>query len=141
MVRRVYFTFIIIILLLNYCSSKQYYDQHYKYLKYSIPEEFKKTGFVSSSTYQLYFQVRADSYKNGLLIAKKEAVKLAFEYLLQEPILSTFISQTGRQRIRQMIYDKGKIKYFRKIEDSDDLYEVVVHISDIELKKQLKQIK
>lgn len=140
MVRKFYFT-IIVIFLFNYCSNKYYYDQHYNYLKYKIPEEFKKTGFVSSSTYQVYFQVRADSYKNGLLIAKKEAVKLTLEYLLQEPILSNFISQTGKQRIRQMILDKGKIKNFKKIDDSNDLYEVIVHISEIELIKQLKQIK
>ncbi len=128
-------------LLLNFCSNKHSYDQHFNYLKYSIPEEFKRTGFVSSSTYQIYFQVRAESYKSGLMIAKKEAVKLALEFLLQEPILSTTISPRGRQRIKELILTKGNIKYFKKIDDSNDVYEVVVHISDIELKKQLKQIK
>ncbi len=121
------------------CLAKKNFIQD-KGLNFSLPEEFKKTGLISSSTYQVYFKVRAEDYVSALKIAKTEIVRLTLEYLLQEPFVTVRISYNGKLKIKQMIEEKGRFIYIKKSEEPD-LYDVVFHFTDNDLRNQLRNIK
>ncbi|GIX43223.1 MAG: hypothetical protein KatS3mg129_2956 [Leptospiraceae bacterium] len=138
--RSIYAIFIFIIFF-SFCASKKDYIKEVYYLKYGLPKEYKRTGLISSSTYQVYFQIRASNYVEGLKIAKKEVIPLALEYLLQEPFVYVNITYNGKQQIKKLIEKKGKIVYFKRVSEEQDIYDVVFHITDYDLRNQFKYIK
>jgi len=44
-------------------------------------------------------------------------------------------------KIRKMIEQKGKMIYFKRLSENQDLYEVVFHFTDYDLRNQLRNIK
>lgn len=129
----------LIILGFSFCISKPNAYHSWNEFRFHIPEEFRRTGLISSSTYQVYFQVKARDYATAMAIAKKEAVPLTLEYIVMEPFITVRITQNGKQKIRQIIESKGKFVYFRYVDD--DVYEAVFQVSDYDLFNKLKTIK
>jgi hypothetical protein len=85
--------------------------------------------------------VHANSYVEGLKQVKKDIVNITLEYLLKEPFLYVNISYEGKMKIRKMIEQKGKMIYFKRLSENQDLYEVVFHFTDYDLRNQLRNIK
>jgi len=123
------------------CSTKKEFVQEVNTLKYEIPQEYKRTALITSSTYQVYYQVHANSYVEGLKQVKKDIVNITLEYLLKEPFLYANISYEGKMKIRKMIEQKGKMIYFKRLSENQDLYEVVFHFTYYDLRNQLRNIK
>jgi hypothetical protein len=123
------------------CSAKKEFVHEVNTLKYEIPQEYKSTALITSSTYQVYYQVHANSYVEGLKQVKKDIVNITLEYLLKEPFLYANISYEGKMKIRKMIEQKGKMIYFKRLSENQDLYEVVFHFTDYDLRNQLRNIK
>jgi hypothetical protein len=85
--------------------------------------------------------VHANSYVEGLKQVKKDIVNITLEYLLKEPFLYANISYEGKMKIRKMIEQKGKMIFFKRLSENQDLYEVVFHFTDYDLRNQLRNIK
>ncbi|MCS7204470.1 MAG: hypothetical protein NZ853_02105 [Leptospiraceae bacterium] len=125
--------------LLGYCTTTKVKTEFN--FKFQWPDEFKRTGLITSSTYQVYFYVRGETYAQALAIAKREAVPLALGYILMEPFITIRITAQGKAKIRNIIQSKGRIVFFKKIPNNSDHYEVVFHVTDFDLFNKLKSIK
>lgn len=138
---RIFFIFFgILILEINCISNRYYYFVEGKKLTNTLPEEFKETGLISSSTYQIYFKVKADSFEEALNIAKKEIPEIAYYYISQEPFMFRIISPTGKQKILELIKNKGRFVYLKK-NQKEDVYDVVFHIFEKDFKEHIKDIR
>jgi hypothetical protein len=136
------FGFVILLgLLCNYCITEKNYLLEVQNLKYNLPNDYKRTGLITSSTYQVYFQVRANDYIEGLKTAKRDCINLSLEYILQEPFIFANITYNGKLKLKRIIEEKGRIIYFNRVSENDDMYEVVFHITDYDLRNQFKKIR
>lgn len=123
------------------CLSKNVYFIDTKNLdSFKIPNEFKETGLISSSTYQIYIKIKADSYEEALNVAKKEILEISYYYISLEPFMYRNISPYGKQKIMDFIKTKGRFVYIKKNRE-EDVYEVVFHIFEIDLKNKIKEIR
>lgn len=81
---------------------------------------------VSSSTYQIYITLFADSRdeatSNGLLQARKRALEL----ILNEPFIYMRISDYGRQQLVKLIEEHGRIVMLEKLQDNS--WGLVFHV-------------
>ncbi len=121
------------------CKTVESYRPEAEELRDTIPDEYRRTGMISSSTYQVYFRVSARSYSEALDIARSQAEHLALRYLLKEPFIYITISPYGVQRLKELIHKKGKIIAVQKAEDN--YYDVVYHITDYGLREQFQKIR
>ncbi|MFN3605435.1 MAG: hypothetical protein ACK4UJ_12070 [Leptonema sp. (in: bacteria)] len=95
---------------------------------------------ISSSTYQIYIKIKADSYEEALNVAKKEILEISYYYISLEPFMYRNISPYGKQKIMDFIKTKGRFVYIKKNRE-EDVYEVVFHIFEIDLKNKIKEIR
>lgn len=121
------------------CKTGEDYRREAEQLRDNIPDEYRRTGMISSSTYQVYFRISARSYSEALDIARNECEPLALRYLLKEPFIYIRISPFGVQRLKDLIRKKGHIIAVQKTENH--YYDVVYHINDYGLREQFQQIR
>lgn len=121
------------------CKTGEDYRREAEQLRDNIPDEYRRTGMISSSTYQVYFRISARSYSEALDIARNECEPLALRYLLKEPFIYITISPYGVQRLKDLIRKKGQIIAVQKTENH--YYDVVYHINDYGLREQFQQIR
>jgi hypothetical protein len=121
------------------CKTEEDYRRAAEQLRNSIPDEYRRTGMISSSTYQVYFRITARSDSEALDLARSECEPLALRYLLKEPFIYVTISPYGVQRLKDLIHKKGRIITVHRAENQE--YEVVYHITDYGLREQFQQIR
>ncbi len=133
---------ILAIFLINFCVHQRYnyFIESKNYDSISLPEEFKKTGMLSSSTYQIFLKVRADTYEEALLITQKEILEIAYYYITLEPFMLRTLSPYGKQQIFDLIKNKGKVVLIKR-NLSENVYDVVFHVSEYDLRNYLRKIK
>lgn len=130
------------IFLINTCTNYryQYFIESKNLMKQSLPEEYKRTGMLSSSTYQIFLKIKADSFEEALTIAKKEIFEVAYYYITLEPFMFRYISPYGKQQILDLIRSKGKIIAIQK-NFQENVYDVVFHVFEYDLRDYLKKIR
>lgn len=111
---------------------------HEKNQDISLPPEFKRSGMISSSTYQVIVSLENMSEDD----AKKEGADLAIEkaasLISQEVFINRNLSMDGRKKIRKLVEEKGKIVRVQKT--SDKIYSIVYQVNQPRLKKYLESI-
>lgn len=122
------------------CRSAEDYRREADTLRRSIPDDYRRTGMVSSSTYQVHFRVSGRNEAEAAEAAKAECEPLALKYLLKEPFIFVYVSQFGVQRLKEIIHKKGSIIVLQKSEQNQD-YDVVYHVTDYGLREQFQQIR
>lgn len=122
------------------CKTNQEYKLEAEQLRTTLPDEYRRTGMISSSTYQVYYRVMARDQADAESIAKNESEQYALKYLLQEPFIYVTISQYGVQRLQDLIKKKGQVVAVQKANDAD-YYEIVYHITDYGLREQFQYIR
>jgi hypothetical protein len=103
-----------------------------------LPAEFRRNGMISSSTYQVYMQVFAETESDVMKTGKKSAQERAFQLLRKEPFINPRISEYGIQTLKKLIADNGKI--IRAVPDGPRTWSLVFQISKIGLRENLKAI-
>lgn len=122
------------------CKSPEDYRREAETLRRNIPDEYRRTGMVSSSTYQVHFRVSARSQTEASDTARAECEALTLKYLLKEPFIFVYVSQFGVQRLKEIIHKKGQIIILQKSEENLN-YDVVYHVTDYGLREQFQQIR
>jgi hypothetical protein len=108
--------------------------------KYSgMPAEFRRSGMISSSTYQVHMQIyaetEADVKKNG----SKSAQERAFQLLRKEPFIYSKISEYGIANLKKLIAENGKI--VRSIPEGPRTWSIVYQISKIGLRDDFQNLR
>lgn len=133
------FAFAAAFLIVVSCKSDEDYRREAETLRRSLPQEYQRTGMISSSTYQVYFRVSARSSVEASDLARSESEALAMKYLLKEPFIFVNVSVYGVQRLKDIVHKKGRIVVVQKSEENN-YYDVVFHITDYGLREQFQQI-
>ena len=137
--RPVYSAFLaLLIITASQCKTNGDYQREAEQLR-SISNEYKRTGMISSSTYQVYFQVIASSDDEAMNAAQSQAEPLALRYLLKEPFIYVTIGPYGVQKLKDIIHKKGRIVAIQKA--GGDFYDAVFHINDYALREQFQVIR
>jgi hypothetical protein len=105
----------------------------------SLPDEFKVTGMVSSSTYQVFVTAFGNSEGDVKEAALRDAKQKAFNLILKEPFVSRTISDQGKKEIKNIIEENGKIVRLQK--ESGDTWSAVFQINKPGLQNHLKQLR
>lgn len=103
-----------------------------------LPESFRRSGMISSSTYQVYFTVNADSHFEAKHQGEPRGRKRAYELLVNEPFIPRYPSYKGKLRLEQIIRTQGKVVRTNQV--SDDTFEVVFHIHKVGLRQDFQKI-
>ncbi|MBI3394889.1 MAG: hypothetical protein HY042_03560 [Spirochaetia bacterium] len=104
-----------------------------------IPLEMKKNGMVSSSTYQVFVTVVANSEQEALKLADSTARQKAFNLMVQEPFMPRQISDFGQKEVRKLIETNGKMVKF--VKDNETSWSAVLHITKEGLRGHLQNIR
>lgn len=91
----------------------------------TIPDEFRRSGMISSSTYQVYMVTYADSpemaRKNGEVLIKRKA----YDLIMKEPFTRRHISPYSQQKVRDLV-ETGKVIMMKPL--SGNSYGLVLQI-------------
>lgn len=108
-------------------------------VKSEMPAEFRRSGMITSSTYQVFITVFGNSeqeaQKNGL----QEARQKAYNLLLQEPFIPRNISDEGKRDLRRLIEESGKM--VQMVKESDNTWSLVLQINKPGLRNYLQQMR
>lgn len=84
----------------------------------SIPAPFRKNGMISSSTYQVYVETKADSEEKAKINGEALARTTAFRLLTNESFARIRISEYGRRKIKDLIEKEGSIVRISQIKEN-----------------------
>jgi hypothetical protein len=66
-------------------------------------------GMVSSSSYQVNVTAFAPTEAEARSVGEKEARRKAYNLILKEPFFRLTLSEDGKQQIRRLVEEKGRI--------------------------------
>ncbi len=103
-----------------------------------LAPEFRRSGMISSSTYQVYMQIYAESEdqvgENGL----KSARDRAFHLIRKEPFIHSRITENGLQNLKKIIATNGKI--IKYVQEGPRTWSIVFQISKIGLRTEFQDL-
>lgn len=103
-----------------------------------LPESFRRSGMISSSTYQVYLTVTASDPFEAKHQAQPRARKRAYELLVNEPFIPRYPTYAGKIKLESIIRKEGRIVQTNQI--AADSFEVVFHIHKIGLREDFQKI-
>jgi hypothetical protein len=93
----------------------------------AVPHEFRQSGMISSSTYQVLVAVEADRREDALELGQELARQKALNLMMQEVFISRKISMDGRKKIHDLIYENGRI--VRIDRENENRYNLVFQVN------------
>jgi len=115
------------------------FELSYEQMYPSLPPEFRRSGLISSSTYQVPIAVDAKDEEEARELGNKLVRQKAFQLLLQEVFIPKNITAPGRENIRTLVNKNGKIVRIEKA--SDHRFNLVLQINKMGLHNYLKRIR
>jgi len=83
-----------------------------------IEEESLTEGMISSSTYQVNVTAFAPTEGEARSVGEKEARRKAFNLILKEPFFRGMLSEDGKQQIRRLVEEKGRVVKVEHVRDN-----------------------
>lgn len=103
-----------------------------------MPEEFKRSGMISSNTYQIYMQIFATSEQEAQVKGLNKGRKRALELITREPFLPRYPSYQGQRKLEAIIQNYGRVIRVQPI--NQDYWAVVFQVHKIGLRDEFRQI-
>ncbi|MCB1170536.1 MAG: hypothetical protein KDK25_09395, partial [Leptospiraceae bacterium] len=120
------------VLLLAFCSST---EDTLRELQ-EIPPEFKRSGMISSNTYQVYMQIFATSAKEAQVSGLAKGRKRAMELITREPFLPRYPTYQGKLKLEAIINSYGRVVRVHPI--NQDYWGVVFQVHKIGLREEFR---
>lgn len=121
------------------CMSEQKKEKpnepHYE----KVPENLKKNGMISSSTYQVWVTTIADNERQALINGEELAKNRALKLLRIEPFTRGGLSQWGANQLQNLVEKHGHV--VKIVEESANNWTVIYHIQKIGLRDDLQKLR
>ena len=121
-------------MLLAFCSST---EDTLRELQ-EIPPEFKRSGMISSNTYQVYMQIFAASENEAQESGLTKGRKRALELITREPFLPRYPTYQGKLKLEAIINNYGRVVRVHPI--NQDYWGVVFQVHKIGLREEFRRI-
>ncbi|MBI38886.1 MAG: hypothetical protein CMF59_04750 [Leptospiraceae bacterium] len=125
---------ILICALSGFCSST---EDTLRELQ-ELPPEFKRSGMISSNTYQVYMQIFATTRQEAQVNGLKKGRLRAMELITREPFLPRYPTYQGKVRLEAIINNYGRVVRVDPI--NDEYWGVVFQVHKIGLREEFKRI-
>ncbi len=102
------------------------------------PPEFKRSGMISSNTYQVYMQIFATSRQEAQVNGLKKGRVRAMELITREPFLPRYPSYQGKVRLEAIINNYARVVRVDPI--NDEYWGVVFQVHKIGLREEFRRI-
>lgn len=83
-----------------------------------IEDDSLTEGMISSSTYQVNVTAFGANEAEARAAGEKEARRKAYALILKEPFFRGFLSEDGKQQIRRLVEEKGRIVKVEHVRDN-----------------------
>lgn len=83
-----------------------------------VEDDSLTEGMISSSTYQVNVTAFAPTQDEARATGEKEARRKAFNLILKEPFFRGMLSEDGKQQIRRLVEEKGRVVKVDHVRDN-----------------------
>lgn len=103
-----------------------------------MPPEFKRSGMISSNTYQVYMQIFAGTRQEAQVNGLKKGRIRAMELITREPFLPRYPTYNGKVKLEAIINNYGRVVRVDPI--NEEYWGVVFQVHKIGLREEFKRI-